>query len=95
MFCVQYTRGAGKRLTYDIEVKQDGSYVISINGVVLRGGLPDPQRSSARWWSDDYSTQGVDRAKRDIELLAYMPEEAPPAGQPVRRKVVSRRLKVG
>ena len=95
MICVQYTRGAGMGLTYDIEVMQDGSYVISIAGVVLRGGLPDPLNSRDRWWCSGSSTRGLERSKRDIELLTNMPEQAPPAGHFVRQKVVVRRLKAG
>ena len=79
MFCIEHTRTQGKRLTYEIEAMRDGSYLIRLNGQVLRGGLPDPARAAEGLFSSsNYTLRAIARAISDIELLVNMDEEPTP-----------------
>ena len=93
MLCVQYTRTSGKRLTYDIEVRQDGSYLIRHDNITLRGGLPYPLRAQQNRWLTNFTLQGLERAKLDIEELHCMPEYAPPETESIRRHALIKRFK--
>jgi hypothetical protein len=84
MFHVEHTRTQGKRLTYDIETFRDGSYIIRLDGRILRRGMPDPQRGSGLRVSGSMA-KGVERGIADIEALYLMEEVLPPVKARLRR----------
>lgn len=69
MVKVRYTRKQGLKLTYDIEANTSGSYLIRLDGKVLRNqsdplvvlGIDPP--------SEERQAEALRRAKADIELL--------------------------
>ena len=70
----EYTRQAGKGLTYVIEVDQWGGYRVLLEGRVLRV-VGSPMRAITPSGSKKLREEGLQAARLDVEQLRGMPED--------------------
>jgi len=75
MPCFQYTRSAGRRLTYEIRVDGRGCFSVLLDGKELLRGHDRLAAGGRTAGPNKRKVAGaVDRAQREIESLAQMDE---------------------
>lgn len=70
-----YTRSGGKRRTYEIQTNQSGSYLISLNGKVLKQGCEPLVVRGLRRPGRDAEESSLRYAKVAVDYLLGMSEE--------------------